>query len=126
MGLSARAGKRRPNDVELRCCVVLPISRSGNHAEVSRSGPFACQPRKMAGFVDEEKVAGIIKIFSDEFVCLEFELDIIVAFDLGRNIAAPQIHPHLPRTNRQLQGLRRSGFTCRLYQLPITAKPRGR
>ena len=80
----------------------------------------------MAGFVDEEKVAGVMEIFSDKFVCFEFELDIVVAFDVGRYIAGPKVHSHLPRTNSQLQGLRRGGFTCRLYQLPITAKPRGR
>jgi hypothetical protein len=56
----------------------------------------------MAGFVDEEKVAGVMEIFSDKFVCFEFELDIIVAFDLGRNIAGPKVHCHLPRTNSQL------------------------
>jgi hypothetical protein len=53
----------------------------------------------VAGFVDEEKVAGVMKIFSDEFVCLEFELDVVVAFDLSRNIAAPKVHCDLPRTS---------------------------
>jgi hypothetical protein len=56
----------------------------------------------MAGFVDEEKVARVMEIFSDKFVCFEFELDIVVAFDVGRNIAGPKVHPHLPRTNSQL------------------------
>ena len=56
----------------------------------------------MAGFVDEEKVAGVMEIFSDEFVRLEFELDIVVAFDLGRNITAPKVYSDLPRTNSQL------------------------
>jgi hypothetical protein len=56
----------------------------------------------VAGFVDEEKVAGVMEILSDELVCLEFKLDIVVAFDLGRNIAAPKIHSHLPRTDSQL------------------------
>jgi hypothetical protein len=48
----------------------------------------------MARFVDEEKIAGVIEIFSDKFVCFEFELDIAVAFDVGRNIAAPKVHSH--------------------------------
>jgi hypothetical protein len=68
----------------------------------SRSATFARQARKVAGFVDEEKVAGVMKIFSDEFVGLKFELDVVVAFDLGRNIAAPKVHCDFPRTNSQL------------------------
>jgi hypothetical protein len=50
----------------------------------------------MAGFVDEEKVASVMEILSDEFLRLEFELDIVVAFDLGHNIAAPKVTPTLP------------------------------
>jgi hypothetical protein len=50
----------------------------------------------MARFVDEEKIAGVIEIFSDKFVCFEFELNIVVAFDFGRNIADPKVHSHLP------------------------------
>jgi hypothetical protein len=68
----------------------------------SLSALFAHEPCKVAGFVDEEKVAGVMEILSDEFLCLEFELDIVVAFDLGHDIPAPKVHSNLPRTNSQL------------------------
>ena len=50
----------------------------------------------MAVLVDKEKISGVVKILACEFVGTEFELDFVVALDLGGITAGPEVHSNLP------------------------------
>jgi hypothetical protein len=45
----------------------------------------------MAVLVDKEKVSGVVEILACEFVGTEFELDLVVALDLGGGAAGPEL-----------------------------------
>ena len=80
----------------------------------------------MAVLVDKEKVSGVVEILACEFVGTEFELDLVVALDLGGSAAGPEVQSNLPRTNRQLEHLRRRRLSGRFDQLPSAAQLHGR
>ena len=73
----------------------------------------------MAVLVDKEKVSGVVEILACEFAGTEFELDLVIALDLGGSAARPEIHSNLPRTNRQLEHLRRRHLSGWFDQLPV-------
>jgi hypothetical protein len=50
----------------------------------------------MAVLVDKEKVSGVVEILACEFVGTEFELDLVVALDLGASLPDPKSTPTFP------------------------------
>jgi hypothetical protein len=58
-----------------------------------RAGKF----REMSRFVDEKQITGEVEKFSREFLCTEFELDLVVAQQARFEIALSEVERYLIR-----------------------------
>ena len=66
----------------------------------SANQPLPCvarQPHEVAGFVNEEQIAGVVKILPLEVFCPELELDFVVAYDASTHHPLAEIERNLMR-----------------------------
>jgi hypothetical protein len=79
--------------------MVSAISRP----HTSANQPLPCvarQPHEVAGFVNEEQIAGVVKILPLEVFCPELELDFVVAYDASAHHPLAEIERNLMRWPR--------------------------
>src|SRR5262245_22331867 len=92
--------------------------------ELAAQGAFmAHQLHEMPGFVDEEQVAGVVKILTLELICSELQLDFVVAHPAGVHHAFTDVQRDLLRwSKRHHYGLGRLGHRTWLNHRSSTSE----